>query len=284
MGGEASITSELVAGMASLLMLAVYLLVWSRSVQTAPLRTTRGVMQAARRSWVSASMQAGMLPVNTLRDLIRTNQFFASSSLVVALGAAGFATSTEGMLHFKVISLVAANAITFCLFLQAVRFYTHLEILINTPSLAEGIPVTEELCIIMMNKATRFGAAGQKALMLTFPLLLWLSGPLALVLATLTLVAAFRALDYDEAGHRVISTLRVDGISTRNGGGQGIVSGGGSRSGDHGSRPTTRVKEAPLDLQQQHAQSQAVHAHETSNALEIVIEDVQSAQIGTGSL
>jgi uncharacterized membrane protein len=276
MAGEASITSELVAGMASLLMLAVYLLVWSRSVQTAPLRTTRGVMQAARRSWVSASMQAGMLPVNTLRDLIRTNQFYASSSLVVALGAAGFATSTEGMLHFKVISLVAANAITFCLFLQAVRFYTHLEILINTPSLAEGIPVTD--------KATRFGAAGQKALMLTFPLLLWLSGPLALVLATLTLVAAFRALDYDEAGHRVISTLRVDGISTRNGGGQGIVSGGGSRSGDHGSRPTTRVEEAPLDQQQQHAQSQAVHAHETSSALEIVIEDVQSAQIGTGSL
>lgn len=112
-----------------------------------------------------------MLPVNTLRDLIRANQFFASSSLVVSIGAAGFATSTEGILHFKVLCIVSAQGVTFIIFLQAVRFYSHLEILINTETFDDGVPVTDELCYAFMNKASSFGAAGQKGLMITFPLL-----------------------------------------------------------------------------------------------------------------
>ena len=98
---DATIGAEIAAATASVCALIVYLGIWSRVVRTAPLRTTRGVMETARRSWLAHQMQAGMLPVNTLRDLTGTNQFFASSSLVVALGAAGFATSTEGLQEAK---------------------------------------------------------------------------------------------------------------------------------------------------------------------------------------
>jgi len=149
-----------------------------------------------------------MLPVNTLRDLIRANQFFASSSLVVSIGAAGFATSTEGILHFKVLCIVSAQGVTFIIFLQAVRIYSHLEILINTETFGDGVPVTDELCYAFMKKATSFGAAGQKGLMITFPLLLWLFGPLALALATLALLATFRALDWDDVGQRTVTRNR----------------------------------------------------------------------------
>ena len=197
---------DILAAIASTLIILLYLVIWGQVMKRSPLRTTRGLMEAARRSWVASSMRSGMLPVNTMRDLIRVNQFYASSSLLVSLGAAGFATSASGSLHIKVLFLVAVNAISFILFLQAVRFYGHLEILINTKELAEGIPVTEELCYVMMNKATRFGNAGQRSLMITFPLLLWVFGPLALVLATIALVATWRALDWDDAGHRVVAS------------------------------------------------------------------------------
>lgn len=92
--------------------------------------------------------------------------------------------------------------------MQAVRFYSHLEILINTPTVGEGLLTTDELCCVFMSKATRFHSAGQKGLQLTFPLLLWIFGPAALVLATLAWLLTARALDWDDSGHRLALTSR----------------------------------------------------------------------------
>jgi uncharacterized membrane protein len=66
-------------------------------------------MNAARRSWVKANLGKGMLPVNTLRDLIRTNQFFASSSLVLASAFAGFAlqaSNLSNVVYFKLLCML----------------------------------------------------------------------------------------------------------------------------------------------------------------------------------
>lgn len=193
--------------------MALYIFAWRYQTRSQPLKTLRGRMEAARKSWITANMGKGMLPVNTLRDLIRINQFYASSSLIVAVAAGGFATSTEGILHFKVLCLVALTAATFILFLQAVRFYGHVEILLNAPDLGEGVPVTSELCYAMMHRATSCGGAGQKSLLMTTPLLFWVFGPTALVLSTIALVVTLRALEYvdDDAGHQALH--RQDGAA-----------------------------------------------------------------------
>ena len=212
---------EIAAICISLAVMALYILAWQYQTKSHPLRTLRGRMEAARRSWITANMGKGMLPVNTLRDLIRINQFYASSSLLVALGAAGFATSTDGILRFKVLCLVALTATTSILFLQAVRFYGHCEILLNTPDLGDGVPVTAELCYATMNRATSCGSAGQKGLMMTVPLLFWVFGPIALVLSTIALVVTLRVLEWDDAGHRALHSSQYAAAAAAGAAGSG---------------------------------------------------------------
>ena len=194
---------EVAASVASTAMLLVYSGVWRLAVRRMPLRTTRGTMNGARRAWVEANMNAGMLPVNTLRDIIRSNQFFASSALVLAGVVVGFAHQSEDPLTevvmVKLLCLCALEAANFVCFMHAVRYLCHTEILINTPHI-DGVAVTPALVCCMLNHGTRMWSIGLKGMMLTMPLLLWLFGPLYLVLGTAALVGAWRALDWDDFG------------------------------------------------------------------------------------
>ena len=176
-------------------------------------------MNAARRSWVEANLHKGMLPVNTLRDLIRTNQFFASSALVLASGVAGFAlqaTHLSQALYAKLLCMMVLQGGNFVFFMHATRFLCHCEILINAPDI-NGVPVTANLVSHVLLRSTELWSAGLKGLMITAPLLLWMFGPLYLVLGVLALISAWRILEWDAFDEHLRQPQSDDAIAITHG-------------------------------------------------------------------
>ena len=78
---------ELACPLASLAIWLCYQGFQTRISHRRPLKTTRGMMIAARRSWVAKNLHGGMVPVNTLRDFMRAAQFMANTSVLVVLAA-----------------------------------------------------------------------------------------------------------------------------------------------------------------------------------------------------
>lgn len=157
---------ELAAAGSSLALLVVYSGLWRLAVRRSPLRTTRGTMNGARRAWVEANLGTGMLPVNTLRDIIRSNQFFASSALVLAGVVVGFAHQSETLTTVataKLLCLCGLEATNFVFFMHAVRYMCHTEILMNTPHI-DGVPVTAALVCRMLDHGTRMWSLGLKGM------------------------------------------------------------------------------------------------------------------------
>ena len=194
-----SLTAEVAAVTISAVLLGSYFALMELALRKRPLHTMRGIMRAARRSWVEAMLGKGMLPVNTLRDLIRSCQFFASSSLAGAASAAGFVASmTEqadgGLLRFKVICFAISCGVTFLFFMQSTRYYTHVGILINTPDV-EGHPVTVELVNRVVKRAADGWANGMNSFLVALPILLWTMGPAYLVVASVLVILLLRTVE-----------------------------------------------------------------------------------------
>ena len=194
---------EVAAVAVSSAMLAAYFYRWYRAISSHPLQTMRGVMQQARRSWVAAHLGKGMLPVNTLRDIIKSSQWFASSALLVAVGACGFLASADsvaaqdGFLRFKVMCLIGACSLTFACFMQATRYWSHVSFLINTPDIG-GIIVTEDIVYRMVALAANMWTWGQRMqICAALPMLMWFLGPGYLVLATAVAIFVLQHIDYD---------------------------------------------------------------------------------------
>ena len=208
-----TLVSEAAGFSISAMLWALYVVSWQRTTLSSPLLTTHGLMQAGRASWVRTHLMSGMLPVNTLRDLIRAATFFASSALAILLAVAGYTVSVSGvMLHkghvsldfdasfllfLKLLSLMALHGFNFAAFIQATKYITHVSFLINTSEVA-GRRVTERVVWRMFSHATKAWSAGSLGMMATFPLVLWIFGPLWLTLGTAALLAGLRLLDWGE--------------------------------------------------------------------------------------
>jgi uncharacterized membrane protein len=197
---------EALAVLTSSLLVLCYAIAWQRAVRRRPFYTMRGTMKQVRRSWVAAHLHKGMVPVNTLRDLIRSSQWFASSALLVAVGACGFLASAESavarnsVLHMKVVGLVGACGLTFIFFFHATRYWTHVSLLINCPDI-DGVPVTEELVYRVMSRGADMWSLGMKTqICVALPMLVWGFGPGYLVGATAGVLLVLRLLDFEVRG------------------------------------------------------------------------------------
>lgn len=87
---DLGVVFEVAAPIASLAILLAYKVWFNR--QTDP-SATRLMVGSVRFQWVKKNLNSGMLPVNTLRDEMRSAVFFASSVLLVAVAAVGFTMS-----------------------------------------------------------------------------------------------------------------------------------------------------------------------------------------------
>lgn len=160
-------------------------------------------------NYVQDSQKNGILAVQTLRNNIMASTLMAStaimlSSLIAVLMMTGggvqsnvFVYGDASKLGFsiKFFSILMCFLVAFLMNMQSIRYYSHASILINVP-LKEN---TQNLAIDFVgrtvNRGGYFWALGLRAFYFSFPLFLWVFGPIPMFLCCFVLVFLLYFLD-----------------------------------------------------------------------------------------
>ncbi|KAM7267206.1 hypothetical protein ACFE04_009372 [Oxalis oulophora] len=188
-----------------------------------PSKTVIGVNAVIRRFWVRTMMsdvgKNGVLAVQTLRNNIMASTLLAStaitlSSLIVMLmtngkGAERYASSefvygdrSEFGFSIKFFCILVCFLVAFLLNVQSIRYYSHASILINvsfdkmsSPHLVKHHQRTIEYVAVTVNKGSYFWSLGLRAFYFSFPLFLWVFGPIPMFSCSCILVVLLYFLD-----------------------------------------------------------------------------------------
>ncbi|EEF42768.1 uncharacterized protein LOC8262255 [Ricinus communis] len=184
-----------------------------------PSKTVIGVNTINRRFWVRAMMEDpsknGVLAVQTLRNNIMASTLLAStaimlSSLIAVLMTSGYANrstwnfvygdTSELGLSIKFFSILVCFLVAFLFNVQSIRYYSHASILINVPfrkmpSFHNNHHLTAEYVSRSVNRGSYFWSLGLRAFYFSFPLFLWIFGPIPMFLCCLVLVLMLYFLD-----------------------------------------------------------------------------------------
>ncbi|KAK6926115.1 Protein of unknown function DUF599 [Dillenia turbinata] len=179
-----------------------------------PTKTVIGINAINRRFWVQAMMEDtsknGVLAVQTLRNNIMASTLLAStaimlSSLIAALMTSSHTGGTINLVYgdhselgfsIKFFSISVCFLVAFLFNVQSIRYYSHASILINVPlkkiPMPDGIPA---YVARTMNRGSYFWSLGLRAFYFSFPIFLWIFGPIPMFLCCLVLVFLLYFLD-----------------------------------------------------------------------------------------
>ncbi|KAL3521732.1 hypothetical protein ACH5RR_019881 [Cinchona calisaya] len=195
-----------------------------------PTTTVIGINAINRRFWVRAMMEDvsknGVLAVQTLRNNIMASTLLAStaimlSSLIAVLMTSGggerssmwfvYGDKSEMGFSIKFFSILVCFLVAFLLNVQSIRYYSHASILINVPAsykkmmISDHPPtlhdhnnhhcVTAEYVGRTVNMGSYFWSLGLRAFYFSFPLFLWIFGPIPMFLSCFLLIFLLYFLD-----------------------------------------------------------------------------------------
>jgi uncharacterized membrane protein len=180
----------------------------------------------------------GVLAVQTLRNNIMASTVLAStaimlSSLIAVLMTSGsgdksarnfvFGDRSELGLSIKFFSILVCFLVAFLLNVQSIRYYSHASILINVPFKKMCLDhrqqhLSTEYVARSVNRGSYFWSLGLRAFYFSFPLFLWIFGPLPMFLSCFFLVSMLYFLDVtleigwavggedDDGGHKDVGS------------------------------------------------------------------------------
>ncbi|KAI8030462.1 hypothetical protein LOK49_LG01G01839 [Camellia lanceoleosa] len=190
-----------------------------------PSRTVIGINSINRRLWVLSMMEDvsknGILAVQTLRNNIMASTLLAStaimlSSLVAILMANGGGNQSAGKIVYgdrsqlgfsiKFFAILVCFWVAFLFNVQSIRHYSHASILINVPFKKmsdlrdhqvhhHSIHLTAEYVGWTVNRGSYFWSLGLRAFYFSFPLFLWIFGPIPMFISCVVLVFLLYYLD-----------------------------------------------------------------------------------------
>lgn len=182
-----------------------------------PLRTTYGVYNHMRRSWVEEMMQSGqkIVAVQTLRNWTLAASFLASTAILVALGILNifFSENLSGITHqlvsksilskdlleVKLTLLVIAFLFSFASFAFAIRYYNHVALMMSVPS-GKNKFITEESVFRRLRFGTGHYTLGMRSFYMSIPLALWLISPVYFLAGSFGLIILLYRIDYEKYG------------------------------------------------------------------------------------
>ncbi|KAL5052441.1 hypothetical protein RYX36_033123 [Vicia faba] len=156
-----------------------------------PRRTIIGLNAESRHQWVYAMMsdpfKNGVLAVQTIRNNIMASTLLATTAITLS-SLIGIVTSnpwssddTSSILDntrtIKRISITICFLIAFLCNIQSIRCYCHVSFLITAPTLRDKEAYVEYIGKVM-NRASYSWSLGLRAFYLSFPLFLWIYGPI----------------------------------------------------------------------------------------------------------
>ncbi|GJP37705.1 hypothetical protein CLOM_g22134 [Closterium sp. NIES-68] len=231
-----------------LAVLLLYNVVLYLRVQQNPMKTVIGVNHLNRRAWVYSIMKdvdkKSILAVQTLRNHIMASTLLATTAIILSSGIAAFITSAAtadvkasvfavtlgsrepAVVAVKFISIFLCFLFAFVCHVQSIRYTNHVNFLINIPMGPQAQGLSPDYVAAVLARGSNFYTIGTRALYCAFPLLLWLFGPIPMLLSSLLLVVMLYHFD----------TARGFMISLESPGENGVEEGsvGGSRRGGGG--------------------------------------------------
>lgn len=160
------------------------------------------------------SSKTGVLAVQTLRNNIMASTLLAStaimlSSLIAVLMTNGssdrsaffvFGDRSELSFSIKFFSILVCFLVAFLFNVQSIRYYSHASILINVPFKKmfqnhHSHHLTIEYVARNLNRGSYFWSLGLRAFYFSFPLFLWIFGPIPMFFSCFVLVFMLYFLD-----------------------------------------------------------------------------------------
>lgn len=187
-------------------------------VRRRPLTTAIGITNHLRGHWVQSIMEdkRDILAVQTLRNWVMASSFLASTAILLCLGFFSVAASSEKMGEispflkemvrehqvlwlFKIMVVIVNFFIIFFNFTLAIRYFNHVNFMINVPS-SLAHKITPEYVGGILTRATFHYTAGMRGYYLGVLLILWLFGPIWMLLGTIVMLAVLHHLDARPGG------------------------------------------------------------------------------------
>ncbi|KAE8721693.1 Poly(A) polymerase 1 isoform 1 [Hibiscus syriacus] len=182
-----------------LILLALYHVWLLRTVLKHPTRTVIGINAESRHKWVFSMMsdplKNGVLAVQTIRNNIMASTLLATVAITLSSLISVFVSSSSDtgnsaskivygnksplLSSIKYFSILLCFLVAFLCNVQSIRYYAHVSFLVTVPSSA-GSMESVEYVARNLNRASYFWSLGLRAFYLSFPLLLWIFGPIPL--------------------------------------------------------------------------------------------------------
>ena len=215
---DSTSSQELFLTSASFLLVIIYHAHLIYQVRRRPLDTAIGITNHLRGHWVESVMQEkrDILAVQTLRNWIMAASFLASTAILICLGLVSVAAGSEKMAEitpflkalvrehrvlwlFKLMVIIINFFIIFFNFTLAIRYFNHVNFMINVPAnLAHKI--TPEYVAGILTHATFHYTAGMRGYYIGVLLILWLFGPIWMLLGTIVMLSVLHHLDAKPGG------------------------------------------------------------------------------------
>ncbi|EEF39104.1 uncharacterized protein LOC8268829 isoform X1 [Ricinus communis] len=175
-----------------------------------PETTIIGYENHCRRAWVERVLQVEAkergLYLAVINSTITASTFLASTSLALSsiigtwVGSSShnifqssiiYGNTSSSMVSIKYISLLICFLVAFASFLQCVRSLVHANFLISMPN--SNIPVSYVQKAVI--RGSVFWSVGLRAIYFATNLLLWIFGPIPMLVASLVMVVSLNTLD-----------------------------------------------------------------------------------------
>lgn len=197
-----------------LLMLAVYHAWLLVAIVRNPRSTVIGLNAESRRQWVQSLMadplKNGVLVVQTIRNnimastLLATTAITLSSLISVFVSSSSSSTATASQLVYgnqtAIISSIKYFAILVCFLVaflcnvQSIRYYAHVSFLATLPT-SKGKKDSIEYVARNLNRGSFFWSLGLRAFYVSFPLFLWIFGPIPMFVCSVMMLSVLYFLD-----------------------------------------------------------------------------------------
>ncbi|XP_024404047.1 uncharacterized protein [Physcomitrium patens] len=199
-----------------ILLLAVYHAYLWYMVKFNPEKTVIGVNHLNRQSWVrnimSDSEKNGVLAVQTLRNSIMASTLLASTAITLSSIIGALVSSTSGgtsrtLTHFvygetgnitstlKYLCLLLCFLFSFVCHVQSIRYASHASFLLSIPVGDNSPGLTPEYVNEFIFRSQNFFTLGLRGYYFSFPLLLWIFGPIPMFVCSIVMIFLLQSLD-----------------------------------------------------------------------------------------
>ncbi|VFQ72594.1 unnamed protein product [Cuscuta campestris] len=229
-----------------LLAMVAYHLWLLAQIRNNPNRTVIGVNAINRRLWVRAMMEDvsknGVLAVQTLRNNIMASTLLASTAIMLSSLIAVLMTGVNGERSMRLLlgdqselascvkffSILVCFLVAFLFNVQSIRYYSHASFLINVPcrrkmaaeagrdSPCGTFVLTAEYVGRTVNRGSYFWSLGLRAFYFSFPLFLWIFGPIPMFVCCMVMVCMLYFLDVTVGFGLVVSTVEESNDEVEN--------------------------------------------------------------------